>query len=71
MNYIKCTCINFPVKMSEYFQIIYCLQEKSTHICLKVSVAYVISNLYVLNCFKHFLINTLGQNVPKNQTGKV
>ena len=57
--------------MSEYFQIIYCLQEKSTHIRLKVSVAYVISNLYVLNCFKHFLIDTLGQNFSKGQTGKV
>ena len=70
MNYIKYSCIIFPVERSEYFQIIYCLQEKSTHIRLKVSVAYVISSLYVLNCLKYFLIDILEENVSKNKTGR-
>ena len=42
------------VKMSEYSQIIYCLQEQSIQFGLKVSVVYVISSLYVLNYFKYF-----------------
>ena len=29
---------------------------------------YTISKLYVLSCFKYFLIYILGQNVSKNQT---
>ena len=57
--------------MSGYSQIRYCLQEKSTHFGLKVSVVYVISSLYVLNCFKCFLIYILGQNVLKNQRRKI
>ena len=42
------------VKMSEYSQIMYCLQEQSIQFGLKVSVVYVISSLYVLNCLKYF-----------------
>ena len=61
---------NFCVKMSGYFQIIYCLQEKSTNFGLEVSVAYIVSSLYVQNCFKYFLLHILGQNVLKNQTRK-
>ena len=51
--------------MSGYSQTMYCLQEKSTHFGLEVSVIYVISRLYVLNCFKYFLIYILGRNVSK------
>ena len=45
--------------------------EKSTHFGLKVSVVYLISSLYVINCFKCFLIYISGQDVPKNQTRKI
>ena len=63
-NYIKYSCIIFCVKMSEYSQIIYCLQEKSTNCGMKVvyvtsrimEIVYVISRIYVLNCFKSFHI---------------
>ena len=51
---MKCSCILFWVKMSEYSQIIYCLQEKIAHFGLEVSVVYVILSLYVLNFFKKF-----------------
>ena len=53
----------FFVKMSKYSQIIYCLQEKSTHFSLEVSVVYIRSSLYVLKCFRYFLIYILQQNV--------
>ena len=32
---------------------------------------YTISCLCVINCFKYFIINTLGQNVKKNQARKI
>ena len=57
--------------MTKYCQIKYCLQEKSTRFGLEVSVVYVISSLYMLNCFKYFLIYILGQNVSKNETRKM
>ena len=56
--------------MSEYSQIIYCFQEESTHFGQEVSVVYVISSITVLNYFKCFLINILGENVSKNQMRK-
>ena len=58
MNYIKFSWIIFPVKMS-------------THICLEVSVAYVMSSLYVMNCVKYFLTDVLRQNVSNNQKTKI
>ena len=61
---------NFCVKLSEHSRIIYCLQEKSKHFDLEVPVKYVISSVYVLNCFKYFLIYILGQNSSNNQTRK-
>ena len=66
MKYIKYSCIIFCVKIFEYSQIIYWLQEKSTHFDLQVSVS-----LYVFYCFEYFLIYILGQNVSKNQTRKI
>ena len=59
---------NFCIKMSKYSLVIYCLQEKLTHFGLEVSVEYIISSLYVLNCFEYFLINVLGQMSQKDQT---
>ena len=52
---------NFRVKISRYSKIIYCLQEKSTHFGLDVSLIYVMSSLYELDCFKYFIIYILGQ----------
>ena len=40
-------------------QIIYCLQEKSRLFGLEGSAVYIISSLYVLNCFKYFLVYAL------------
>ena len=63
--------IIFPGEMSKYSQIIYCFQKKLTHFCLEVSLVYVISSLYMLNSFKHFLIHNLGQNVSKYETRNI
>ena len=41
-------------QMSDYSQIIYGLLEEQTNFGLDLSVVYVISSLYVLNCFKYF-----------------
>ena len=70
LNYIKYSCIVFCVKISEYSQIIYCLQEKSTYFGLEVSVVYVILSLYVLNLFlcAEYILR---QNVSKKQTRKI
>ena len=57
--------------MSKYSHVINCLQEKLTHFNLAVSVEYVISSLYVLNCFEYFLINILGQMSQKDQARNV
>ena len=38
--------------MSEYSQIIYCLQEKSTHFGLEVSVVYVLAHFESKNSNK-------------------
>ena len=59
---------NFCIKMSKYSHVTYCLQEKLKQLNLAVSVEYVISSLYVLNCFEYFLINILGQMSQKDQT---
>ena len=48
---------NFCVKIFEYSQIAYWLHKKSTHFVLEVSVVYVISSPYVLNCLKYFLMS--------------
>ena len=40
-------------------QIIYCLQEKSRLFGLEGSAVYIIPSLYVLNCFKYFLVYAL------------
>ena len=56
--------------MSECSQIIYCLQEKSTHFGLEVSVVYIILILYVLNCFKYFPIHAwdkMSQKIRKEK----
>ena len=52
---------NFRVKISRYSKIIYCLQEKTTHFGLDVSLIYVMSSLYELDCFKYFIIYILEQ----------
>ena len=39
--------------------IIYCLQEKSRLFGLEGSAVYIISSLYMLNCFKYFLVYVL------------
>ena len=62
---------NFCEKMSKYSEIIYCLQKK-THFSLEVSIVYVISSIYVLNCFNYFLTYILRQNVSKKiETKKI
>ena len=50
--------------MSECFQIILCLQEKSTNIGLEVS------SRYARNCFRHYLIYILGQKSSKKSDKK-
>ena len=57
--------------MSKYSHVIYGLQEKLTQFNLAVSVEYVISSPYVLNCFEYFLINILGQMYQKDQARNV
>ena len=57
--------------MSGYFQIIYCLQEKSTHFGLEVSVVYIISSLYVRNCYKYFSNTCFGTKCPKKLEKKI
>ena len=52
----------FCVKMSVYFQIMNWLLEKLTYFGLEVSIVYVILSLYVINCFKYFLVYILEQN---------
>ena len=42
LNYMMCSCIIFCAKMLEYSQIIYSLQEKSTHFGLEVSLVHIV-----------------------------
>ena len=56
--------------MPEYCQIIYCLHEKLTHFSLEISVVYVKSSLYKINCFKYLLIYILRRNVSRMRQEK-
>ena len=71
MNYISYSCIfcvsKWPINPKLYIA----CKKKSTNFGQEVSLVYVISSLYVLNCFKYFLIYVLGQNVSKSQTRKI
>ena len=62
---------NFLCQNVRIFQNYILPEKKLTNFGLEVSVAYVISSLYVLSYFKYFLIYILGSNVSKDQTIKI
>ena len=56
----------FVLKYLDILKLYITYKKKSTHFGLEVSVVYVISSLYVLNCFKYFGTKRLKTSEKKN-----